>query len=246
MRYIFLIILLINLNSHAFSQDLVSPHLFEQMQMGKQERGTSFNLFLSVGFDNMPNREFSDRIATLAALGNTPLPTEFMTTGFGFSLLREKWTLLNLDINLGRATDISDNPDLNTSLFFSHLRAGLGYNILDVQHQFRLEPGIGIVYGSGRYQIQPGQIDATFDEAFGSPNFYELNVRQNNYGMNFNLTFSQNQFFNPARALTNFFGIEIGTNLMLFSSALTPSFTVSPDFNLSTFYFKVKVNVISP
>jgi len=243
MRYIFFIILFIILHSPVSSQDLVSPHLFEQMQMGNQERGTSVNLFLSVGYDYMANKEFSDRIVTL---GNTPLPTEFMTTGFGFSLVREKWTLLNLDINLGRATDFSDNPDLNTSLFFSHLKAGLGYNILDVQHQFRLEPGIGIFYGSGRYQLQPGQINASFDEAVGMPYFYELNVRQNNYGMNFNLTFSQNQFFNPSRVLTNFFGLEVGTNLMLLSSALTPTLSESPNFNLSTFYIKVKINVISP
>jgi len=243
MRFVFLISLFIGFSSIAIAQDIVSPNLFEQMAMDKDERFTSVNLFLSVGYDNMPNREFSDRIASL---GNTPLPTEFMTTGFGFSLVREKWTILNLDINLGRATDFSEVPDLNTSLFFSHLKAGVGYNLLDVQHQFRLEPGIGLVYGNGRYQMQPNLIDASFDDAVGSPNFYELNVRQNNYGLNLNLTFSQNQFFNPARVLTNFFGLEVGTNLMMLSSALTPALIDSPNFNLSTFYFKVKINVISP
>lgn len=243
MRFLFIIIFICSLLNSAWAQDVVSPSLFEEMAMNKEERSISVNLFLAVGYDNMPNKEFSDRITSL---GNTPLPTEFMTTGFGFSLVKEKWTVLNLDINLGRATDFSEIPDLNTSLFFSHLKAGVGYNLLDVQHQFRLEPGIGIVYGNGRYQIQPNQIDTSFDDAIGSPNFYELNVRQNNYGLNFNLTFSQNQFFNPSRILTNFFGLEVGTNLMLLSGKLTPSISDSPNFNLSTFYLKVKINVISP
>ena len=243
MRYIISLIIFCSILQGVSAQDVVSPSLFEEMAMGKQEKGTSVNLFLSVGYDYMQNKEFSDR---LVSLGNTALPTEFMTTGFGFSLVRERWTILNLDINLGRATDFSDIPDLNTSLFFSHLKAGIGYNLLDVQHQFRLEPGVGLVYGNGRYQMQPNQIDATFDNAVGSPTFNELNVRQNNYGLNFNLTFSQNQFFNPARVLTNFFGLEVGTNLMLLLSALTPNLTDSPNFNLSTFYIKVKINVISP
>ncbi|KEO73573.1 hypothetical protein EL17_11780 [Anditalea andensis] len=227
----------------VFAQDVVSPHLFEEMEMVKEERGTSVNLFLTVGYDHMANKAFSDKIATL---GHTALPSDFMTTGFGFSLVRERWTILNLDINLGRATEFNDMPDFNTSLFFSHLKAGVGYNILDVQHQFRLEPGIGIVYGNGRYQIQPSHIETTFEEALGIPNFYELNLRQNNYGFNFNLTFSQNQFFNESKVLTNFFGLEVGTNLMLLSSAITPTFKDSPNFNLSTFYVKVKINVLSP
>jgi len=243
MRILFFFLLLTCISSHAISQDIVSPHLFEQMVMDKKDNFSSVNLFLTVGYDNMQNKEFSNRITSL---GNTPLPTEFMTTGFGFSIVREKWTILNLDINLGRNTDFSDVPDLNTSLFFSHLKAGFGYNLLDVQHQFRLEPGIGLVYGNGRYQMQPDLIDASFDDAVGSPNFYELNVRQNNYGLNFNITVSQNQFFNPARVLTNFFGLEVGTNLMLLTGAMTPTLAESPNFNLSTFYFKVKINVISP
>ncbi|HSJ68749.1 MAG TPA: hypothetical protein VK921_13780, partial [Anditalea sp.] len=123
MRFLFIIIFICSLLNSAWAQDVVSPSLFEEMAMNKEERSISVNLFLAVGYDNMPNKEFSDRITSL---GNTPLPTEFMTTGFGFSLVKEKWTVLNLDINLGRAADFSEIPDLNTSLFFSHLKAGVG------------------------------------------------------------------------------------------------------------------------
>jgi hypothetical protein len=243
MRKLYIFIITFTCLYPSFAQDIVSPSLFEEMAMGKEPKNTSVNLFLSVGYDNMQNRNFSDRIVSL---GHTALPTEFMTTGFGFSLVREKWTILNLDISLGRSTDFGDLPDFNNSLFFSHLKAGIGYNLFDVQHQFRLEPGIGLVYGNGRYQMQPSQIDASFDQVVGAREYNELNLRQNNYGLNFNLTLSQNQFFDPSRMLTNFFGLEVGTNLMLFRNELTPNLTDSPDFNLSTFYVKVKINVLSP
>jgi len=243
MRYLCSLIIICISAYPTLAQDIVSPSLFEEMAMGQEERTTSINLYLSVGYDHVRNREFSERIVSL---GNTALPTEFLTTGFGFSVVREKWTILNLDISLGRSTDFSEIPDFNTSLFYSHLKAGIGYNLFDIQHQFRLEPGIGIVYGNGRYQLQPTQFDASFDQTVGGAEFNELNIRQNNYGLNFNVTLSQNQFFDPRRILTNFFGLEVGTNLMLFNNALTPNLTDSPDFNLSSIYVKIKINVISP
>jgi len=243
MRTVYIIIFTLCSFHSALAQDIVSPSLFEEMAMTREQRISAMNLFLTVGYDNLQNRQFSDRIVSL---GQTELPTEFMTTGFGFSLVREKWTILNLDISLGRSTDFGDQPDFNTSLFFSHLKAGIGYNLFDIQHQLRLEPGIGLVYGNGRYQMQPRLIDATFDQVVGSPTYNELNLRQNNYGINLNVTLSQNQFFNPAKILTNFFGLEVGTNLMLYKGDLSPNLSDSPDFNLSTFYMKVKMNVISP
>jgi len=243
MRNLYILILICTGLYPAIAQDVVSPSLFEELSMGQEQRTSSVNLYLAVGYDHLRNTEFSERIVSL---GNTALPKEFLTTGFGFSVVREKWTILNIDISLGRSTDFSDQPDFNTSLFFSHLKAGVGYNLFDVQHQFRLEPGIGIVYGNGRYQIEPALIDASFDQTVGSVEFTELNLRQNNYGLNFNVTLSQNQFFDPSRILTNFFGLEVGTNVMLYKGPFSPNLRDSPDFNLSTFYVKVKINVISP
>jgi len=211
--------------------------------MGGEEKISAMNFFLVVGYDNMQNRNFSDRIVSL---GKNPLPTEFLTTGFGFSLVREKWTILNLDMGLGRSTDFSDDPNVDVAFFFSHLKAGVAYNLFDVQHRFRLEPGIGLVLARGQYQLQSSQQDVSFDQAVGSPLFNEINLRQNNYGLNFNLTFSQNQFFDPKNILSNFFGLEVGANLMFFSNQLAPNFAESPDLNLSAIYFKVKINVISP
>lgn len=242
MKYI-LVLIFLGLNlSLARAQETLPPHLMEELLMGKEPRVSALNLFFGIGFVNMPNQEFSDR---LVSLGNTPLPTEFFNTGFGLNYSKPKWTLLNLDLNFGSSSDFSDIPDIDNAFLYTIIRMGIGYNILNVRNPFRLEPGIGLVFGTAQYRQQSSTSGISFDQAIGTPVYNEFTLRQNNYGLNINFLFSQNQFYDPNRILSNFFGLEVGTNLMLLSGPLRPRLIDSPYFNISTFYLKLKINIIS-
>ncbi|WP_194775143.1 hypothetical protein [Pararhodonellum marinum] len=230
MKWIFIPVLFLLLSAYSYAQEGL---IFQERKFRGQD------LYFGFGLDYLANRSFSDG---LESMGYTRIPTSNLGVGFGFSNIIESWRIVLMEVQITNVRrNFEDNPDLNSSFAVTGFKIGANYNIMPESSLLRVEPGMGIFYILGDYRLRNAQDLGDFDQILNTPpQFNELILRQNNYGLNVNVLINDINESIEAGRLKNTFSLELGTNIVVLKSRLRPRLTNAPDMNLGSFYFKVR------
>ncbi|WP_213944286.1 hypothetical protein [Litoribacter ruber] len=245
MRQVFFTILFLIFPCLIFAQEEVPADFLEKLHQEKSESPpSSMNFFFSMGLESLFSlQQFSER---LESNGLTPFPDRNFVNGLGFNIQKEKWTVFQVDFGFANSNDIGDVEGLKENVFYSNARIGGAYNVLPGTHLFRFEPGLGLLFANGRYTVKSTDELGSFDGFLGQRNFNELRLSQSSVGLNVNVLISPNHFHpEPTRGVFDFFSLEIGSNLLLHQFGMQPNLADHPDLNLTSVYFKARINVIS-
>ncbi|WP_143959272.1 hypothetical protein [Litoribacter populi] len=227
------------------AQEDVPPDFLEKLHLERSETSPSLmNFYFSMGLENLLSiQPFTER---LEAAGLSSFPNRNFVNGLGFNIQNEKWTMLQVDFSFANSSDIGDIQGIRESIFYSNARIGAGYNVLSESNQFRFEPGLGFLFANGRYVLKSTDEVGSFDDFLSNRNFNELRLSQSSVGLNVNVLISPNHFHpEPTKGMFDFFSLEIGSNLLLHHFGAQPTLSDYPNFDLTSIYFKARINIIS-